>query len=288
MALASGDPALHYPAIDPAIFTIGSFSPKWYGLTYLLGFAACYYLGVWQSKRRFPSWTESQVSDMVFYGAVGAVLGGRVGSVLFYGFDQFLQDPLYLIRIWEGGMSFHGGLLGVLAALLIFGRREGKSFFEVGDFLAPLAPIGLGLGRLGNFANTELPGRVTEGGFGFYYPCFAVRDLTLTCSGEYESVLRHPSSLYQAFAEGVVLFLLLAIFARRPRPIGVLSGIFLLGYGSLRVLTEYFRMPDAHIGYLVGDWLTMGQLLSLPMVLLGILIVGWAINRNQPHPLTSG
>ena len=269
---------MHYPAIDPVIVSLGPLAVRWYGLAYLAAFVLCWWLGNVQSRRAFPGWTGPQISDLVFYGAVGAVIGGRLGYLLFYAFESLLRDPLVLVRIWDGGMSFHGGLLGAVAAMAWFARRTNRSFWQVTDFLAPLVPLGLGLGRLGNFANTELPGRMTEAPWGLVYPCTAdaVRSINVMCTGEWESFARHPSSLYQAFTEGLVLFAFLWWIAARPRPAGVISGAFLAGYGGLRFVTEFFRMPDAHIGFIAFDWLTMGQLLSLPMAIVGILVILWA------------
>jgi phosphatidylglycerol:prolipoprotein diacylglycerol transferase len=227
---------------------------------------------------------------VVFYGALGAVLGGRIGFALFYGFDTVLRDPLFLFRIWDGGMSFHGGLLGAVFALWWFGRKTGRSFLQVSDFIVPLAPIGLGFGRLGNFANTELPGRATDSPFGIIYPCSAdaIRSINQLCLGQWESFARHPSPLYQAFAEGLVLFMVVWLVsaprAAAPvrvamRPPGLVTGVFLASYGFLRFCTEFFREPDAGIGFIAFDWLTMGQLLSIPMVIVGILFVYWSGNK---------
>jgi phosphatidylglycerol:prolipoprotein diacylglycerol transferase len=258
------------------IFAFGPLAVRWYGLAYLSAFAMCWWLGL----RRAPmhGWSRQEVSDIVFYGAMGAVLGGRLGYVFFYGIDQLLRDPLFLIRIWDGGMSFHGGLLGTLAALWWFGRRTSRSFLQVGDFVAPLAPIGLGLGRLGNFANTELPGHATGSEFGMIYPCSAesIRSINQLCTGQWEAVARHPSPLYQAFAEGLVLFVIVWWISARPRAVGAVSGVFLLGYGFLRFITEFFREPDAHMHFTALEWLTMGQRLSIPMVIVGILLVFWS------------
>lgn len=269
---------MHYPVIDPVILSlgVGGLALRWYGLMYLLGFAVVYLLGNYRAKRLPGGWDTQQVSDLVFFGALGAVLGGRVGYVLFYNFDVFLADPLYLFRMWEGGMSFHGGLIGVALAMLLLARKYQRSWIQVADFLAPLCPIGIGLGRMGNFINMELPGRVTESGFGLIYQCWAVRNVTHTCTGEWEAVARHPSPLYQALAEGVVLFALVWLLSSRPRAAGFVSGAFLTGYGCMRLLTENFREPDSHIGFLAWDWLTMGQLLSLPMVIAGILLLVWS------------
>ncbi len=269
---------MHYPNIDPVILSLGPVAIRWYGLAYLAAFGACWWLGNRQTERRFPDWTRQHVSDVVFYGALGAVLGGRLGYVLFYGFDSLLRDPMVVLRIWDGGMSFHGGLMGTAAAVWWFGRKTGKTIWQVGDFVVPLVPIGLGFGRLGNFANTELPGRMTESAWGLIYPCSAdaIRSINPLCSGAWETFARHPSPLYQALAEGVVLFACVWWFAARRRPPGMISGVFLAGYGCLRFVTEQFREPDGHLGFIAFDWLTMGQLLSLPMVIVGILIVAWA------------
>ncbi|MEQ8858353.1 MAG: prolipoprotein diacylglyceryl transferase [Pseudomonadales bacterium] len=264
----------HYPDIDPIIVSLGPLSVRWYGLAYLAAFALCWWLG----NRRAGSasgWSRQEVSDVVFYGAVGAVLGGRIGYTLFYGFEQLARDPMFLLRIWEGGMSFHGGLIGGMLGLWWFGRNTGRSFFQVGDFVAPLVPLGLGLGRLGNFANTELPGRMTDSVFGLVYPCSAeaIRQINPLCVGEWETFARHPSPLYQAFAEGLVLFAVVWWFSSRPRPVGAVSGVFLAGYGVLRFVTEFFRTPDAHLGFIALDWMTMGQILSIPMIIVGILLL---------------
>ena len=192
---------MHYPQIDPIIVSLGPVALRWYGLMYLLGFAAVWWLGHRRATTQQPHWSDNELSDMVFYGAMGAVLGGRIGYVLFYNFSALATDPLYLLRIWEGGMAFHGGLLGVLVAMLLFARKTHRSFISITDFLAPLCPIGLGLGRLGNFINMELPGRVSESGFGLVYPCEVVYAISPMCVGTWESAVRHPSSLYQAFSK---------------------------------------------------------------------------------------
>lgn len=280
---------MHYPDIDPVILPLGPLAVRWYGLAYLGAFAMAWWLGLRRAPRH--GWSRQEVSDVVFYGALGAVLGGRVGYVLFYGLDQLLRDPLFLIRIWDGGMSFHGGLLGCLAAMWWFGRRTDRSFLQVGDFVAPLVPIGLGLGRLGNFANMELPGRPTESVFGLIYPCSAesVRSIDQLCTGQWESFARHPSPLYQAFAEGLLLFVLVWLVSARPRAVGVVSGVFLIGYGVLRFVTEFFREPDAHMHFDLLPWLTMGQRLSIPMVIVGILLVFWARHqKGMSSPATTG
>ena len=269
---------LHYPDIDPIIFSLGPVAVRWYGLTYLAAFVLCWWLGNRRADRPGSGWNRQEVSDLVFFGAIGAVLGGRVGYTLFYGFEQLLRDPLFILRIWEGGMSFHGGLLGCLLGLWWFGHRTGRRFLEVSDFAAPLVPLGLGFGRLGNFANTELPGRATDSVFGLVYPCAAdaIRAINPVCLGEWESFARHPSPLYQAFSEGLVLFAVIWMFSARRRSVGMVSGAFLCSYGVLRLVTEFFRQPDSHLGFIAFEWLTMGQLLSLPMFIAGILLVVFA------------
>lgn len=264
----------HYPEIDPVIVALGPLAVRWYGLAYLAAFTLAWWLGRRRAARPGSGWSAQEVADVIFAGAVGAVLGGRIGYTLFYGFAELVRDPLYLLRVWEGGMSFHGGLIGTLIGLAWFARQTGRSFWSVSDFVAPLVPTGLGLGRLGNFANTELPGRVTDSVFGVVFPCTAdaVRSLNPMCMGAWETVARHPSSLYQAVAEGLLLFAVVWWFAARPRGTGAVSGVFLLGYGCLRICTETFREPDGHIGLLAMGF-TMGQMLSIPMVLIGILLL---------------
>ena len=266
-----------YPQIDSVIVSLGPISIRWYGLMYVLGFAAFYFLGKWRASRPMPDgqapWTPPQLADLLFYGVVGVVVGGRLGYVLFYGLDEFLRDPLWLVRIWEGGMSFHGGLLGVVGAIWLYARRSSRPFLAVTDLAAPLAPVGLGLGRLGNFINAELPGRVTEFSLGVHFPCSSVRDFNLVCFGEFESVARHVSSLYQSTAEGVVLFAIVWLYAARQSRVGRISGVFLLGYGVLRFVTEFFRQPDPGKGFVAFDLLTMGQMLSLPMVAFGLYLL---------------
>lgn len=261
--------ALSYPEIDPVAIAFGPISVHWYGLMYLFGFGAAWLLAMKRSQRAWSPVRPARVESLVVHAALGVILGGRCGYVLFYNFDRWLADPLWLIRLWEGGMSFHGGLLGVIVALWIFARREGQPLLAVSDFVAPLVPIGLGLGRIGNFIGQELWGRATDSPLAMVFP----RDP--------EQLLRHPSQLYQAFLEGLVLFLVLFLFSRRPRPIGVISGLFLALYGVARFVVEFFREPDAHIGFDLLGWMTRGQLLSLPMVAVGLGLVVWGWSRNR-------
>lgn len=259
-----------YPDINPIAFSLGPLAVRWYGLMFLGGFVAAWLLARWRAGRGQGPLTPLQVDDMVFYGALGVIVGGRLGSVLFYNFGAFLADPLMLVRIWEGGMSFHGGLLGVIFALWLLARRLGIEFFAVTDFVAPLVPVGLGLGRIGNFINGELWGKITTADF----PLSVV----------YAGVPRHPSQLYQAALEGVVLFVLLWLYSSRPRPLMSVSGLFLVAYGVFRFAVEFVRLPDAWLGYLAFGWLTMGQLLSLPMILFG----AWLMWRASRHPRVAG
>ncbi len=249
---------LNYPQIDPVALSLGSLNIHWYGLMYLVGFLGAWLLGRYRAKRN--GWSNDQIDDLIFYAAMGVVLGGRIGYVLFYNFPVFIDNPIILIKIWQGGMSFHGGLLGVLIAMYLFGKKYKHSFFEVTDFIAPLVPIGLGAGRVGNFINGELWGKPTDSVFGMLVP-----DL-----GE---LPRHPSQLYEAASEGVLLFLILWFYSSKPKATMAVSGLFLIGYGVFRFSVEFVRLPDAHLGYLAFGWLTMGQVLTVPMLLLGVFLM---------------
>lgn len=258
---------IEFPQIDPIIFSIGPISLRWYGMMYLLAFVIALWLANRAADKSNGLWTRDQVSDLLFYGFLGVVLGGRLGYVFFYQFPLFLADPLYLFKIWEGGMSFHGGLLGVLTALWMFGRREGKTFLTVGDFVAPIVPIGLGIGRVGNFINSELWGRTTDVPWAVLFP-----------NGG--PMPRHPSQLYEAVLEGLVLFAIVYWFSQKNKPIGFVSGVFLIGYGSFRFIVEFFREPDAHLGFIFA-FISMGQLLSLPMIVIGVWLIFRALSNNQ-------
>ncbi|HIF9482021.1 TPA: prolipoprotein diacylglyceryl transferase [Photobacterium damselae] len=257
---------LTFPQIDPVLVQIGPLAIRWYGLMYLIGFAFAMWLANRRADQPGSSWTKDQVSDLLFAGFLGVVIGGRIGYVLFYNFDLFLANPLYLFKVWTGGMSFHGGLLGVITAMFWYGHKNGRTFFSIADFIAPLVPFGLGMGRLGNFINGELWGRVTDVPWAMIFPTGG-------------PLPRHPSQLYEFLLEGVVLFIILNLFIRKPRPTGAVSGLFLLCYGSFRFFVEFFRQPDAQLGFFDG-WLTMGQILSTPMILLGAAILIWAYKKK--------
>lgn len=259
---------LQHPQFDPVAIALGPVSIHWYGLTYVVGFLVGWWLGKRRSHKPWSPLNETQVGDLLFYIALGVILGGRFGYVVFYNFDQFAADPLWLLRVWEGGMSFHGGLLGVMLALWWYGRKIGSSFFAMADFVAPLVPVGLGVGRLGNFINGELWGKPTEVPWGMVFPQAP------------DALARHPSQLYQFALEGVLFFVLLWWFSSRPRPRMAVSGCFLALYGTFRFIVEFFRQPDSQLGYLAFDWLTMGQVLSFPMILAGLGLMVLAYRRQ--------
>jgi phosphatidylglycerol:prolipoprotein diacylglycerol transferase len=258
---------LVHPQFDPVAIQLGPVAIHWYGLMYLVAFAQVILLGRWCiAHRPWSGWTVKMLDDALFYGVLGTILGGRLGYVLFYKPAEYLASPLDILRVWEGGMSFHGGFLGVVIAMVLFARRHRLPWLAVTDFVAPLVPLGLAAGRLGNFINGELWGRATQVPWGMVFPQAA------------DGVGRHPSQLYQFAGEGLLLFLILWIYSSKPRPLGAISGVFLIGYGALRFLAEFTREPDAFLG-LLGLGLSMGQWLSLPMVIAGILMLRWAQRR---------
>ncbi|MCU0834045.1 MAG: prolipoprotein diacylglyceryl transferase [Chromatiaceae bacterium] len=265
---------LHYPDIDPVALALGPLRIHWYGLMYLVAFASFWALGRYRAARPGSGWDARMVDDVLFYGVIGTILGGRLGYMLFYGSNQLAADPTSLLRVWEGGMAFHGGLIGVMVALWVFARRHRMRFFAVADFVAPLVPLGLFAGRIGNFINGELWGRVTELPWGMRLPCARFPH---ECAGlppdAVWSLPLHPSQLYQAALEGLALFVILWIFSSRPRPTMAVSGAFLLGYGVFRFAVELVRRPDAHIGYLASDWVTMGQVLTVPLLIAGAALL---------------
>ncbi|HLB58315.1 MAG TPA: prolipoprotein diacylglyceryl transferase [Gammaproteobacteria bacterium] len=259
---------LIYPEINPVAFHIGPLPVHWYGLMYLVGFLACW--SVLRLRAVSRGYTQDQLADLIFYSAIGVIIGGRVGYMLFYATEDFIAHPLFLFQIWKGGMSFHGGLVGVILALWIYAYKTKKSLLSITDFIAPAVPLGLAAGRIGNFINGELWGRVTDVSWAMIFPNAG-------------NLPRHPSQLYEFFLEGVLMFAVLWIFSKNRRPQGAVSGLFLICYGVFRFFVEFFREPDFQRGYLVFGWLTEGQLLSLPLVLLGIVlfILAYKIKIDQ-------
>lgn len=255
-----------HPQFDPVAISLGPVAVHWYGLMYLLSFVLGWAAAVWRTRLAHVDWTREEVGDFLFYVVLGVIVGGRVGYMLFYQPQTLVSQPLELLYVWRGGMSFHGGMLGVIVAAAWFGRKTGRGFFDVTDFVAPMIPIGLFFGRVANFVNAELVGRVTGVPWAMVYP-------------QVDLAPRHPSQLYEAGLEGLALFVLLWWFARRPRPRMAVSGLFLLGYGGLRFFAEFFRLPDPHLGFVAFDWLTMGQLLCAPMIAGGALLLGLAYRR---------
>lgn len=258
---------MQFPAIDPVALDLGLVQIHWYGLTYMVGFAAAWWLIRRWAAKPGSGWSFQQVDDLIFYCALGVVLGGRFGYVLFYNYDAFLADPLMIVRVWEGGMSFHGGILGVSAAMFLFARNTGHAFLSVADRVAVVTPIGLGAGRIGNFINSELWGRVTDVPWGVVFPN----------GGQ---LPRHPSQLYEFFLEGVLLFVALSLYGRRSPPVGALAASLVLLYGSFRFLVEFARMPDQHLGFVAFGWMTRGQVLCLPMIVIGLVVLFWAYKRG--------
>ncbi|HVT63403.1 MAG TPA: prolipoprotein diacylglyceryl transferase [Legionellaceae bacterium] len=256
--------SLIYPSINPIAFSIGPIAVHWYGLMYLLGFGLAWLLAHWRVKHLHLSWSDEQIGDLIFYAALGTVIGGRIGYMLFYNLTELIHHPLNLFKVWQGGMSFHGGLLGVIFALYVFSKHSKKPFWVVCDFMAPLVPLGLAAGRIGNFINGELWGRATTMSWAMVFP-------------EADTQPRHPSQLYECALEGLLLFTILWWYARKPRPAGAISAIFLIGYALCRFSVEFFREPDAHLGFIALNWLTMGQLLSIPMFLFGL----WLYHHAQ-------
>ncbi|MGH8584374.1 MAG: prolipoprotein diacylglyceryl transferase [Gammaproteobacteria bacterium] len=253
---------LRYPYIDPVAFELGPLAVRWYGLAYLAGFAVAWWLMLRRGRRPGSGWTEEQIGDLVFYCALGVILGGRLGHVLFYAPLYYLAQPLEILMVWRGGMSFHGGVIGILIAAAWYGRKLGKGLFQVTDFLTPAGPVGLFFGRIANFVNGELWGRPTALPWGMVFPDPRAGD-----------VARHPSQLYEAVLEGLVLFIVLWWFSGRPRPERAVTGLFFIGYGVFRFLVEYVREPETDISFMTGDWLTLGQVLTLPMIGVG----GWLL-----------
>ena len=262
---------LVHPNFDPIAFSIGPLSVHWYGIMYLCAFASVYLLLHYRLKTypryRDAGWSSERISDLIFYGVLGAVIGGRLGYVLFYKPDYYLNNLLDVFFIHQGGMSFHGGLLGVIAVAYLVSRKSKMGFLAIGDFVAPVAPLGLFFGRMGNFINQELWGKVTTVPWGMVF-------------SNGGPAPRHPSMLYEALLEGLLLWIVIWLVARRPRHAGMLSGLFLIGYAVSRIIVEFVRVPDEHLNYLLFDWVTMGQVLSLPMLLLGLFLIFRQPNKH--------
>lgn len=258
-------PLIH-PQFDSVAIHLGPLAVRWYGLMYLLAFGLFMLLGRLRIKNQpYTGWNTQQLDDMLFYGVLGVVLGGRLGYVLFYQPAHFINHPMEIFAVWQGGMAFHGGFLGVLAAMWLFARKCGKPWLALTDFIAPLVPLGLATGRLGNFINGELWGRPTDVAWGMVFP-------------QVDNLPRHPSQLYQFALEGVALFVVLWLYSSKPRPTGAISGLFLLGYGCFRFIAEFAREPDNFLG-LLSLGLSMGQWLSLPMIIAGSAVLGWAYRK---------
>ena len=262
---------LIHPQFDPIAISLGPLAIRWYGLMYLAAFLQFWWLG----KRRIETqpqlaqsgWTVAQLDDLLFYGVLGVIVGGRLGEVLFYQPGYYFSHPLDILAVWKGGMSFHGGFLGVLVAMALYSRKTGHRWLTLTDFIAPLVPLGLAAGRIGNFINGELWGRVSDPAlpWAMVFP-------------QVDALPRHPSQLYQAGLEGLLLFVVLWLFARSARPRGAVSGVFLIGYGSLRFVAEYFRTPDAGI-FGLSEVISMGQWLSLPMIAVGVAMLAWSSRK---------
>ncbi len=260
---------LSYPQIDPVAIAIGPVKVYWYGLTYLAGLAFAWWLASRRAGKPGAVLNREQVDDMIFFSAMGVVLGGRLGYLLFYGMEQLVADPLWALRVWEGGMSFHGGMLGVIFANWLYARKHQLHFADLLDFVAPLVPIGLGLGRLGNFIGQELWGRPTDVPWAVVFPKDPL------------ALPRHASQLYQAALEGLLLFVILYWFSSKPRPRLAVGGLFVAGYGCMRFFVEFFREPDRHIQFDFFGWMTRGQVLSLPMIAFGLYLIYNGYSRRQ-------
>ena len=261
---------LTYPQIDTVALALGPVKIHWYGLMYVIGFAAVWLIGQKRAEQPWSPIKPEAIEDLVTYGAVGVILGGRIGYILFYNFTEFLSNPIILFQIWQGGMSFHGGMLGVFIAMWFFAKKQYCALLQLTDIIAPLAPIGLGAGRIGNFINSELWGRPTDVPWAMVFP-----------NGG--PLARHPSQLYEAFLEGFVLFIILWLYSAKPRPVGAITGMSLLFYGCFRFFVEFFRMPDAHLGFLALNWVTMGQILSTPMIIIGAGFIYFAYKKGLPN-----
>ncbi|MEY4762340.1 MAG: hypothetical protein RLZZ200_2196 [Pseudomonadota bacterium] len=265
---------LTYPQIDPVALHLGPLRIHWYGIMYVIGFTVAWWLARMRARQPSSRWTPIDVDDLIYWAMLGVILGGRIGYVLFYGTAYWAEDALYPFKIWEGGMSFHGALIGVFVSLALFAWRRGRHVLDVLDFAAPLPGLGILAGRIGNFINGELWGGITQQPWGFLVPTGP--------GGTLEG--RHASQLYEGLLEGLVMFIILWSFSAKPRSRGAVIGLGLAWYGLVRILIELVRVPDAQLGYLAFGWVTMGQLLSLPMLLAGLGLLAFA----GLHPVASG
>lgn len=274
---------MHYlVSFDPVLLDLGLVKIHWYAITYLIGFGLFILLGNYRIKTTQTTWNKEQLSDFLFYGALGVILGGRIGWVLFYNDTSLLDDPLLPFKFQSGGMSFHGGLLGVFVAMFYFNYKTKKGFFEIADFVAPLVPLGIASVRIGNFINGELWGRLTDKPWGMIFPDslpntywnYSITKLNeLNLQGQLSEFVRHPSTLYESFLEGFVTFFIVWIVSKRFKRKGIASGTFLICYGVSRFFVEFFRQPDENRGFIAFDWMTMGQLLTIPIIILGLLFL---------------
>ncbi|MGP1958804.1 MAG: prolipoprotein diacylglyceryl transferase [Arsenophonus sp. NC-CH8-MAG3] len=277
-----------FPNINPVIFSIGPITLHWYGLMYLVGFVFALWLGKRRASKANSGWMKNEVENLLYISFLGVFIGGRLGYLIFYNLPAFLNNPLYLFKVWAGGMSFHGGLIGVICAIWLYACRARCHFFYVADFVAPLIPFGLGMGRIGNFINGELWGRVTlntpwamlfPGSLGDDVQVISQDPSLLPILEQFGVLPRHPSQLYEMFFEGLILFIILNLFIRKPRQIGSVSGLFLISYGVFRIIIEFFRQPDSQLGLFGG--LSMGQILSIPMIIIGIFMMIWAYKKDS-------
>lgn len=253
---------------DPIAFSIFGWGIHWYGLMYVMAFVSAWWLARVQTRRQYKDWNYEQIDDLLFYGGLGVILGGRIGYVLFYSFPDFINNPLMIFNVRGGGMSFHGGMLGVLIAMIFFSRKYKKDYFNILDFGAPLIPLGLGFGRIGNFINGELWGKQTDLPWGMIFP-------------EAGKLARHPNPLYEAFLEGLVLFIILWWFSSKPRARMSTIAVFFIGYGIFRFMIEFVRVPDAHLGYIAWGWLTQGQILTAPVIVAGVFMLGYSVKKEK-------
>ncbi len=293
---------LIHPNFDPIAIHVGPLAVRWYGLMYLVGFILAVLIG--RLRLRLPhvaaqGWSAKDIDDILFYGVLGTILGGRLGYVLFYKADYYFAHPLDIFKVWQGGMSFHGGFLGVTLAMMLFAYQRKRTWLQVTDFVAPMVPTGLAAGRLGNFINGELWGRVTDPHAPWAmlfqsasnddalwlvsHPQLAAKWHLADVFAQYHMLPRHPSELYEIALEGIALFFLLFFFTRKPRPVGAASAVFLMGYGLARFIVEFAREPDDFLG-LLALGMSMGQWLSLPMIIVGIALFVWSYRRARPAP----